>query len=141
MLAGEAGLRGDSGVISMIQQQYGLDEQELEAFLEYSESALQADRDYQRELQNQVCNRRTEFQTLNSFGLALNEIDRKAEEHQESLGRQAEQALGLALFSKINNVLLREPPKEVTVSDFPVLFAGLDLDLHEQIERFCGILE
>ena len=125
----------------MLQQRYDLDEQELQKFLEYSISALQSDREYQRELQQQTCDRRAEFQSLHSFGLALNDLDRKAEEHQEYLGRQAEQALGTVLFSKINNVILREPPNELAITDFPVLLAGRDEDLHQQITRFCSILE
>src|SRR5690606_3592666 len=119
------------------QQQYNLDKQELEAFLEHSRSALESDRRHQSEQQEKICARRSELQTLHSLGVALNEFDKVVEEYQEQLGRQAEEALGLALFSKINAVLLREPPKEMTIVDFSVLLVEQNRDLQEEIERFC----
>lgn len=119
-------------------QQYGLTDEEREALVDYSVSALNADRDFQKRSGRRICSRRTEYQSFHDFGTALNELVSETKQNQEHLGREAELTLGVELFNKINNQVLRKPPQEPLVADFSSIFARRSTDLATEIDRFCS---
>lgn len=134
--AGAAIENSDQPSLDVLKHRYGLTDDEYNSVVRHGQEALRADRQFQDDLQREVC--QNSFTDLNALGQVLNEFDKKTEENQESLGRQSKDALGQELYSKIFNEILRQPPQSLTVVDFPVLLAASNRDLATEIDRFCG---
>lgn len=124
--------------IRALQQEYELNDEELQELLKYSRAALQSDREHQAKLQEAACSSRATFSSLSQFGEAVNEITRSTRVNQEDLARQAESALGQALFSKISSRVGSRPLPELTEVDFPSLLTARNHGLSTEIERFCS---
>jgi hypothetical protein len=130
--------RNDTQMRSSFQEMYELSDEELKSVLEYARTAVSSDRDFQADERLRLCMRRAEFQNVDALGRALNESDRRVEENQEHLGRQAERALSASALWKINSQLAKRPLGDITVADYPALFAAKHSDLGEEIARICG---
>lgn len=134
---GAAALQNDARMLSIMQQQHELSDDEFNAVLDYSVKALRADRKFQTSEELKICASRARFQSVHDFGAALNELTRATEENQGRLGLDAEAALGPALFSKLNSRVLSERQTDTTQVDFPALFAARGGDLEVELRRFC----
>lgn len=132
------GKMADEGSIRHLQRQYELTDDELIRLIDYGRSALATDRSFQSADQDSLCARKDTFRSLEQFGAALNEHVSRLAANQESLGRNAATALGPQIYSKITDKVLSRPRQEMTVGDFPTLFAKRDHGLETEIERFCS---
>lgn len=122
----------------LLLRRFNIGDQDLVKLDKYLRSATRSDRDNQAQLLAEICSRKADFHTLDEFGIALNEFNRKAELHQENLGLEAAAELGAELFSKVSQPDRGQRPREQTNADFPALFKAQNRDLQTEIARFCS---
>lgn len=126
-------------MLSAVKAQYGLTDDEMEKILAQSAMVVRADREHQKKLQQDICSKRSQFQSLYSFGMALNEFDKSVEANQLSLAREAESSLGTEISSKIQIQLAQQPQRQVSVVDGSTFLPASNRDLSEVIDGFCGV--
>lgn len=127
----------ESARVAGFKQHYGLSDEEFKELLDYWKGPTKLMQDQINQDLNALCAERANLQDLEALGAALKQIQDRADALYEKFGREAETGLRADLFLKINNQLVREPPRELPVDTNTPHFAAMNNDLKRITARVC----
>lgn len=127
----------DMAMIKAVSRVNDLTEEDVRKVLDYSMVAAASGSSQQVKEQEGICAERERISSLDQIGAAMNAYSKKAEAHQEELGRGAQAFLGPETYSRISTALQAQPKQETSVYDATVLLHSQGREVAEVVALFC----